>query len=36
MSTEEKERRVIEILAQINEVAADAGDVFYDIAGKDL
>jgi len=36
VSTEEKEQRVIELLTQINELAADAGDVFYDIAGEDL
>ena len=36
MSTREKEQRVIDLLTQINELAADAGDAFYDIAGKDL
>jgi hypothetical protein len=36
MSTKEKEDQVIEMLRQINDLAADAGDVFYDIAGKDL
>jgi hypothetical protein len=36
MSTKEKEQRVIELLSQIKELAADAGDAFYDIAGKDL
>jgi hypothetical protein len=36
MNTEEKELHVIEMLRQINELAADAGDGFYDIAGKDL
>jgi len=36
MSTKEKEQRVIELLSEINELAADAGDAFYDIAGKDL
>lgn len=36
MSTEEKEQRVIELLTQINELAADAGGVFFDIAGEDL
>jgi len=36
MSTEEKEQLVIEILGRVNDLAADAGDVFYDLAGKDL
>jgi hypothetical protein len=36
MSTKEKEDQVIEMLRQINDLATDAGDVFYDIAGKDL
>lgn len=36
MSTKEKEDQVIEMLSQINDLAADAGDVFYDIAGKEL
>jgi hypothetical protein len=34
VSTEEKEQQVIEILDRVNEFAADAGDVFYDIAGN--
>jgi len=36
MSTKEKELQVIELLDRVNGLAADAGDVFYDIAGKDL
>jgi hypothetical protein len=36
LSTKEKEQQVIEILGHINELAADAGDAFYDIAGQDL
>jgi hypothetical protein len=36
MSTEEKEQQIIEILRRVNELAADAGDAFYDIAGEDL
>jgi uncharacterized membrane protein len=30
------EQRVIEILEKVNDLAADAGDAFYDIAGEDL
>lgn len=36
MSTKDKEHQVIEMLGRVNELAADAGNVFYDIAGKDL
>jgi hypothetical protein len=36
LSTEEKEQQFIEILGRINELAADAGDAFYDITGEDL
>ena len=36
MSAKEKERQDIEMLRRVNDLAADAEDVFYDIAGKDL
>ncbi len=36
MSTTKKEQQVIEILRRVNDSVADAGAIFYDIAGMDL